>query len=49
MKGMLKAVVHDMNFNELRIALLAIIANIQIGTVITVKDLEEIIDEAKRS
>lgn len=49
LKGMLKAVVHDMNFNELRIALLAVIAFVQTGTLITVKDLEEIIDEAKRS
>ena len=49
MKGVLNAVVHDMNFNELRIALLAIIAFVQSGTFITLKDLEEIIDEAKRS
>lgn len=49
MKGMLKAVVYDMNFNELRVALLAVIAFVQTGTFITVRDLEEIIDEAKRS
>lgn len=49
MKGVLNAVVHDMNFNELRIALLAIIAFVQSGTFISLKDLEEIIDEAKRS
>lgn len=49
MKGMLKAVVHDMNFNELRVALLAVLAFVQSGTFIAVKDLEEIIDEAKRS
>ena len=49
MKGMLKAVVHDMNFNELRIALLAIIALVHDQDTITLKTLEEIIDEAKRS
>ena len=49
MKGMLKAVVHDMNFNELRVALLAIIAFTQNKASVTEKDLEEIIDEAKRS
>ena len=49
MKGMLKAVVHDMDFNELRIALLAIIAWVNDGTPLVYKDLEEIIDEAKRS
>ena len=49
MKGMLKAVVHDMNFNELRIALLAIIAWVQRSTLFTLRDLEEIIDESKRS
>jgi len=49
MKGMLKAIVHDMNFNELRIALLAVIAFVYTGITITLKDLEEIIDEAKRS
>jgi len=49
MRGMLKAVVHDMNFNELRIALLAIIVLAQTGTSVTVSDLEEIIDEARRS
>ena len=49
MKGMLKAVVHDMDFNELRIALLAVIALVQAHEVIDAEDLEEIIDEAKRS
>ena len=49
MKGMLKAVVCDMNFNELRIALLAVIAYVQTGTVFTLKELEVIIDEARRS
>jgi len=49
MKGMLKAVVHDMNFNELRITLLAVIAMIQAERYLTMADLEEIIDEAKRS
>ena len=49
MKGMLKAVVHDMNFNELRVALLTVIAFVQTGIIITVHDLEEIIDEAKRT
>jgi len=48
-KGMLKAVVHDMNFNELRIALLAVIVLVQTGDPITVKDLAQIIDESKRS
>jgi len=38
-----------MNFNELRVALLAVIAFVQSGTFITVHDLEEIIDESKRS
>jgi len=46
---MLKAVVHDMNFNELRIALLAVIVLVQTGDPITVKDLAQIIDESKRS
>jgi hypothetical protein len=46
---MLKAVVHDMNFNELRVALLTIIAFVQNEASVTEKDLEEIIDEAKRS
>ena len=46
---MLKAVVHDMGFNELRVALLAIMAFVQSGTFITVKDLGEIIDAAKRT
>jgi|GEM_PF-4653851 len=49
MKGILKAVVQDMNFNELRIALLAIIVFAQDKASFTEKDLEEIIDEAKRS
>jgi hypothetical protein len=49
MKGMLKAVVHDMDFNELRIALLAVIALVQGGAFLFKKDLEEIIDEARRS
>ena len=38
-----------MNFNELRVALLAVIAFVQSGTFITVHGLEEIIDESKRS
>lgn len=49
MKGILKAIVHDMNYNELRLALLAVIAWVQTGYPITLKDLQEIIDEAKRS
>ena len=46
---MLKAVVYDMSFNELRIALLAIIAWFEEENNLPIKDLEEIIDEAKRS
>jgi len=49
MKGMLKAVVHDMSYNELRIALLAIIAFIDADPDFALQDLEDIIDEAKRS
>lgn len=49
MKGVFKAVVLDMNFNELRVALLAIIGLTSLGQALTFKDLEEIIDEAKRS
>lgn len=49
MKGILKAIVHDMNFNELRIALLAVMALVQAGGFLTVEELEAIIDEAKRS
>ena len=48
MDQMLKAVIRDMQFNELRTALLAIVLWIQDGTLLTKKDLEEIIDEAKR-
>lgn len=49
MNAILKAVVHDMNFNELRIALLAVIALTQTGDCLTFKELAEIIDESKRS
>ena len=49
MNPMLKAIIHDMEFNELRVALLGIVLWIQNGENLTVKDLEEIIDEAKRS
>ena len=49
MKGMLKAVVHDMNFNELRVALLTIIALVQQEDILTLQILETIIDEARRS
>jgi len=48
MKVILRAVVHDMDFNELRIALLAIIAWVQTPMPMTLRDLEEIIDGAKR-
>jgi len=47
MKGILKAVVHDMNYNQLRITLLAVIAWVQTGVPISLRDLEEIIDEAR--
>ena len=49
MNAMIKAVVHDMNFNELRVALLTVIAFVQTDTSLTLKDLEEILDEARRS
>jgi len=49
MKAILKAIVHDMKINELRVALLAVLAFVQTRTFITVHDLEEIIDEAKKS
>ena len=49
MNPMLKAIIHDMEFNELRIALLGIVLWIQNGTDLSIKDLEQIIDEAKRS
>lgn len=47
MKGMLKAVVWDLDFNQLRIVLLAIIAITQAGPPITIKELEEILDAAR--
>jgi hypothetical protein len=49
MKSILKAVVHDMDLNDLRVALLAIIGWVQSGESLTLRDLEDIIDEAKRS
>ena len=49
MNPWLKAIIHDMEFNELRIALLGIVLWIQNGENLTIKDLEEIIDEAKRN
>ena len=49
MDQMLKAVIRDMEMNELQLALLGIVLWIQNGTKLTQKDLEEIIDEAKRS
>lgn len=49
MERILKAIVWDMNFNELRIALLAIIALTQTGNPLTLKEIEDLIDEAKRS
>ena len=49
MNPMLKAIIHDMEFDELQAALLGIVLWIQNGTKLTQKDLKEIIDEAKRS
>jgi hypothetical protein len=49
MKPMLKAVIHDMSFNELRVALLGVICWVQGGSILTCKDLEVILFEAKRS
>ena len=49
MNPMLKAIIHDMEFNELRIALLGIVLWIQNGTNLSREDLEEIIDKARRS
>ena len=49
MYPMLKAIIHDMEFNELRVALLGIVLWTQTGKDLSLKDLEEIIDEAKRT
>lgn len=48
MNQMLKAIVFDMEFNELRVALLGVIVWIQGGEELRLKDLEQIIDESKR-
>jgi len=48
MNEMLKAVVFDMEFNELRVALLGVIVWVQGGEMLNLKDLEQIIDESKR-
>ena len=48
MNQMLKAIVYDMEFNELQMALLGVIFWIQGGEELNLKDLEQIIDESKR-
>ena len=49
MNEMLKAVIHDMEMNELQLALLGIVLWIQNGTDLSKEDLEEIIDKERRS
>jgi len=48
MKGILKSIVHEMNYTELRIAMLAVLAWVQSGYPITLRDLQEIIEESRR-
>ena len=48
MNEMLRAIVFDMEFNELRVALLGVIVWVQGGENLNLKDLEQIIDESKR-
>lgn len=46
-KEMIKAVIWDLDFNQLRLCLLAIIAWVQMSPNLTLKDIETIIDEAR--
>ena len=46
-KKMIKAVIWDLDFNQLRLCLLAIIAWVQMSPNLTLEDIDTIIDEAR--
>ena len=46
-KEMIKAIIWDLEFNQLRIVLLAILAWVQMSPALTLEDIETIIDEAR--
>ena len=46
-KNIMKAIIWDLEFNQLRIVLLAILAWVQMSPGLTIEDIATIVDEAR--